>query len=101
MRLICLAMITVFAAACGGSSDSSAAFVGTWMPAPGSMLTGTCSDGSTISSMLTTPNVYAKGVDADLTTTSGGCTVKYSVSGSKASANSGQSCTTMNGGSRR
>jgi hypothetical protein len=96
MRLIGLAMIWVLAAC--GSGDKLNDFVGTWMPSPGAALTGSCSDGSQLNEMLTGTVTFAKGVDADLTLTADSCTLRFDVDGSKATARSGQSCTTMSNG---
>jgi hypothetical protein len=96
MKIIGLAMV-VGLVACGGG-DKLSDFVGTWTPAPGAALTGTCSDGSQLNTMLTTADVFAKGVDADLTSTSDGCIIRFDVDGGKATARSGQSCTTMQSG---
>ena len=96
MKLIGLSLV-VMLASCGGG-DSLNDFAGTWTPSPGAMLSGTCSNGNPYTVMLTTAEVYAKGVDADITSTSGGCTLRFDVNGKQASARAGQSCTSMSNG---
>jgi len=72
------------------------------MPAPGAALTLSCSNGNTITSLVTSAEAYAKGVDADLASTSsfssGSCTIRYDVNGKTATARVGQSCTSMSNG---
>jgi hypothetical protein len=96
MKFIGLTMVLAFAAC--GSTDTLGDFAGTWMPAPGAALTGSCSNGSQLNTMLTSAELFAKGVDADLTSTSGSCTIRFDVDGKKATARSGQSCTSMASG---
>jgi len=92
--------MVVALAACG-TDDTAAQFAGTWMPAPGAVLTLNC-NGNVVTDMLTSAEVFAKGVDADLATTSGfssgSCTIRYDVNGKTATARAGQSCTAMQDG---
>ena len=99
MKFIGLAIMVALAAC--GTDDTAAALAGTWMPAPGAVLTLNC-NGNAVTDMLTSAEVFAKGVDANLATTSGlssgSCTLRYDVNGKTATARAGQSCTEMENG---
>src|SRR5215467_7946120 len=90
MRWSCLAAVVL--AACG-NDDATAEFAGTWMYASSAALVGLCTSNNPVAVPLTGDLVLATGGDADLTATMGMCTELYDVSGSRATARSGQSCT--------
>jgi hypothetical protein len=93
-----MAALTLSTAACGGGSAApqTDSFVGPWTFTSG-MLTPACGGGVTVPPfpLAGLSVVFTKVDDSTISLTAGtaGCTVKFTVSGSTATAAAGQTCT--------
>jgi hypothetical protein len=91
-----LVLMALAVVGCGGSEDATSNFVGTWQPSTGAFVV-TCAGVAPISQPVTDQTVFAAGTTAPLAMSQSNCTTLFDVSGSVATARSGQSCTTSDG----